>query len=141
MNSLFFKDALRKGSANKIERQYLDFIISGQSLRKILNIEDADFITPFGWSDNREYTNHYLNLFRLKEKSELETGRTIFYTCLECADIGCGAITALILDHGSKIIWKDFGYETDYSGVTEEYYIAPIEFDRQVYFKALNTLI
>lgn len=141
MQTLQLQRAVRKGSSNQTEREYLDFIISGQSLKSILGMENADYTTLIALGTNKEYEKSILNIFRLKEKSDLETGRVMIYVCPECGDIDCGAITAIILDMGTKIVWKDFGYETGYGGVTEEYSnIEPIEFDRQSYSIAFSKL-
>ncbi len=142
MDSLILNKATRKIGANQSPREYFDFIVSGNSLKTILNIETADFITLFCWDIiNREYKNHILNVFRLKEKSPLESGRVMIYVCAECGDIGCGAITASLKDFGDRIIWSDFGYETDYGGITETYdQVKPIEFNRASYFAAFSKI-
>jgi len=140
MYTLELRSAIRKGSSNRTEREYLDFIISGQSLKSVLGMKNTDYTTLIGVG-NQEYEKHILNVFRLKEKPNLKTGRVMIYVCPECGDIDCGAITAVIVDMGATIIWKDFGYETGYGGVTEEYTnIEPIEFDRQNYFMAFSEL-
>ena len=137
MDTLNFDKAKRRVGSNQTPREYYDFIISGQSLRKILNIENADFISPFGWGANKDYNRHLLNVFRLKEKSELTSGRIMLYVCPECGDIDCGAITVKIKDFGDRIIWSDFGFETNYGGQSESYdQIEPIEFNRSDYFSA-----
>jgi len=141
MNSLQLRSAIRLGGSNKQERHYLDFIISGQTLREILGINNSDLITPFGWGDNKEYEKDLIQVLTLRKKSDLETGRVMLYVCPECGDIDCGAITAIILDLGDRIVWKDFGYETGYGDVTEEYpIIEPIEIDGQSYFQAFSKL-
>ena len=139
MQSLQLLSAIRQGGSNKTEREYLDFIISGQSLKRILGAEKADFISSISLETTKEYFKYILNVFRLKEKSELESGRVMLYVCPECGDIDCGAITAVILDVGDRIIWRDFGYETGYGGLSEKYSnIAAIEIDRQNYFEAFS---
>jgi len=141
MNTLNLHKATRIIGANQTPREYLDFLVSGKSLKIILNIETADYITLFGWGTNKEYDKHILNVFRLKEKSQLTTKRVMIYVCPECGDIDCGAITATIKDFGDRIIWSAFGYETDYGGLTETYeQIEPIEFDRASYFSAFSRL-
>ena len=141
MKSLTLNKATRKIGKNQTPREYFDYFVSGQSLRAILHIEGNDLITLFGWGTNKEYGKHILNVFRLKEKSELESGRVVIYVCPECGDINCGAITAIIKDFGDKIIWRDFGYETDYGGLSETYdQIEPIEFDRASYFSAFSKI-
>lgn len=141
MDTLFLNKATRKIRTNQTPREFLDFSVSGKSLKTILDIETADYITLFGWGTNKEYDRHILNVFRLKEKSQLTTGRVMIYVCPECGDIDCGAITAIIKDFGDRIIWSDFGYETDYGGLTEIYdQIEPIEFDRTSYFSAFSKI-
>jgi hypothetical protein len=141
MHSLQLQQAIRKGSHNKKEGEYLDFVVSSRSLKSVLGLENADYVTLIGYGTNKEFAKQILNIFRLKEKSYLSTGRVMIYACPECSDIDCGAITAVILDLGSKIAWKDFWYETGYGGVTERYSnIEPIEFDRQSYFEAFARL-
>jgi hypothetical protein len=141
MNSLQLISAVRPGGSNKTQRHYLDFLVSGQSLKVILGQKGADLVTLFGWGNNKEYEKHILKVFTLQDKSELKTGRLMIYVCPECGDIDCGAITASFEDLGDRIVWKDFGYETDYGGLSEEYSdIEPIEFDRQSYFDAFSKL-
>lgn len=141
MESLQLTRAVRTGGSNRTERHYMDFSVSGESLKKVLGQEDADLISPFGWGDNKDYNKRILRVFRLQEQPELSTGRVAIYICPECGDIDCGAITATIQDLGDRIVWKDFGYETDYGGLSETYpQIAPIEFDRQSYFQAFSKL-
>jgi hypothetical protein len=141
MKTLVLENAIRPGASNKQERHYLDFVISGQSLLKILGLDTYDLITPFGWGMTKDYEQQLLREITLRDKSSLETGRVMLYICPECGDIDCGAITANIVDLGGTILWKDFGYETGYSGLTEEYNnIEPIEFNRQDYFKAFSKL-
>jgi len=141
MDTLILNKATRKTGAKQIPRHFLDFFVSGKSLKTILNIEDADFITLFGWGINKEYGRHILNVFRLKEKSELDTGRVMIYVCPECGDIDCGAITSTIKDYGNRIIWSDFGYETNYGGLAETYdQIEPISFERTSYFSAFSKI-
>lgn len=141
MYTLTFNSATRKVGQNQTPRDYFDFFISGVSLKSMLNIEHADYITPFGWMPNKEYSRHILNVFRLKEKSELESGRIMLYVCPECGDIGCGAITAEIKDMGDRIIWKNLGFETGFTDVADMYeQVKLIEFERANYFKALSKL-
>jgi hypothetical protein len=48
MQTLEFK---KKTRVARPTQQYLDFIVSGQSLRTMLKANDRDLVTPFGWSD------------------------------------------------------------------------------------------
>jgi hypothetical protein len=141
MDTLILSKATRVIGANQTPREYFDFFVSGISLKTTLNIETADYITLFGWGTDQEYDRHVLNVFRLKEKSQLDSGRVMIYVCPECGDIDCGAITATIKDFGDRIIWTDFGYETNYGGLTETYdNVKPIEFERSSYFSAFSKI-
>jgi hypothetical protein len=117
------------------ERNYIDFIVSGQSLGQIFGLPDSDLIGTFGWSENKDYENKQIDEFLGLEKPELITGRTSFYVCPECGDIGCGAITAMIEITDDYVIWRDFGYENNYSKPVFDDYkeIGPFKFDKRDY--------
>lgn len=53
MDTLILNRATRKIGANQTPREYFDFIVSGNSLKTILNIETADYITLFGWGQTK----------------------------------------------------------------------------------------
>jgi hypothetical protein len=126
----------------KHERLYLDFVVSGQPLSELFHTKESDMISAFGWRLNTDYEKRTIREFLKQKPAELETGRTIIYGCSECFDIGCGAITAEIIDTGDSIIWKDFGYENNYSGFDIEDYkhIEQFEFDKQQYLEAFNNI-
>ena len=142
MHTLTLQRATRKIGVNQTPREYLDFFVSGRSLKTILNIQDSDYFTPFEWSSSHDHKKHFLNVFRLNERSELATGRVMIYVCAECGDIDCGAITAVIKDCGESMVWSEFGYETDYAGLTEKYLqIEQIKFERSSYFSAFAKIV
>src|SRR5689334_19545610 len=93
-----------KNQVRKHERSYVDFIVSGRALSEVFQTKESDMISMLGWWVNTDYEKRAIKEFLKQEPSEFETGRTIIYGCSECGDIGCGAITAEILDGGDKII-------------------------------------
>ena len=127
---------------SKAERNYIDFIVSGQSLGQIFGIPNFDRIGTFGWSPNKEYENNRIDEFLGIAEPELTSGRTSFYVCPQCGDIGCGAITATIEVTDTLVIWKDFGYEDDYSEpeLADYKQIGPFTFDKTEYFAVIETL-
>jgi hypothetical protein len=138
MDTLYFKKAVRKGdNKDTTERHYLDFIISGKSLKTILDMEDSDKITPFGLYDEK-YEKQIKNSFKLQGKPELRTKRVPLYICAECGDIGCGAITVSVKCRENKIIWEEFGYENGFEDLKEYNHIKPIEFDKESYLQAFS---
>lgn len=147
MHKLILGHGHRKGEAfndgsTKADRKYIDFIVSGQSLGQILELPEFDLIGTFGWAENKEYEDKQIDEFLGQQKPELESGRTSFYVCSECGDIGCGAVTAKIELTEKTVVWKEFGYENDYSkpdlsGYTK---IGPFVFDKIEYIKTFELL-
>ncbi len=131
-----------KNGSTKADRKYIDFIVSGQSLGQLFGLPEFDLIGTFGWIENKEQENKQVNEFLGIEKPELESGRTCFYVCPECGDIGCGAITAKIEVTDRSVIWKDFAYENNYSDpdLTAYKQIGPFMFDRAQYFTTFEEL-
>ena len=132
-----------KNGTTRTDRKYIDFIINGQSLKKLLHISPNGEIGAFGWTENIEYENKRVEEFLGIEKPELETGRTSFYVCGGCGDIGCGAITAKIVVTDKTVIWNDFGYEdgsAEQVDLTDYKEIGAFEFDKTEYFKTIETI-
>ena len=102
----------------------------------------ADQVGIFGWIPDKWYENDRIDEFLGLSPPELTTGRTSFYVCPECGDIGCGAITAKIEVTQKQVIWHDFGYETNYSAPDLSRYqaIGPFMFERTAYFKTFYNL-
>ncbi|MEU7298557.1 hypothetical protein AB0A76_36170, partial [Streptomyces exfoliatus] len=51
----------------------------------------------------------------------LADGRQVIYSCPDCEDLGCGAVTAVVERHdedgsdgedGGSIVWRDFAWQT-----------------------------
>lgn len=148
MNVLELKHGHRRGETfkngtTKADREYIDFIVSGQSLGQLFGLPDFDLIGTFGCSENKEYENRHVDEFLGLEQPELITGRTCLYVCPECGEIGCGAITAKIELTDETVIWKDFGYENNYSepDLTNYVEIGPFVFDSVEYSKTIKSLI
>jgi len=149
MDTLTLKYVQRKGETFKSglsysERMYLDFIVSGQSLGELFDQLNFKLIGTFGWFENKTYERKLIDEFLGNKKPELENGRTCFYVCPECGDIGCGAITAKIEITDEIVVWKDFGYEDNIDflepDTTQFKNIGPFSFDRGNYFKVFETL-
>ena len=49
----------------------------------------------------------------LNTQMNADSQRQPLIVCSECADIGCGMITAVIESTENEIIWKDFAYQTN----------------------------
>ncbi len=122
------------------DRQYLDYIISGQPLREYLGIKNKSSVTPFGFFPSKEVQKRILKKFRLHQKTQLLGDRIELYICECCGEIGCGAITVKIIDKGDKIVWTHFANQSDPDEIGEEIQVDQIEFERQSYFKAFSNI-
>ena len=126
----------REGGLGKTQREYLDFVIDDQPLAEMIA---GDLVSCVGWFAPDENVKA-INRLLLKEPADLPDNRRSLYVCGECGEIDCGAITAVIESSGDKIIWRDFGLESNTEGVT------PIEgteglhfvFDREQYEQAFS---
>jgi hypothetical protein len=130
-----------KGRVIQNERTYFDFLISGQSAKTILRADNFDLISPFGWGDEK-YENETIKEYTGLKRPEIPSGRLMIYVCPECADIGCGSITADIEITDDKVIWKNFGYENNDPDIDLEPYkdIGPIEFRKADYLERFQNI-
>ncbi|WP_327165161.1 hypothetical protein [Streptomyces zaomyceticus] len=39
-------------------------------------------------------------------------GRRVIYSCPDCDDPGCGAVTAFVAHDGEDVVWRDFAWQT-----------------------------
>jgi len=122
-------------------RKYLDFIVSGQTLREYLGLKDKSSVTPFGFFPSKDEQSRALREFKLQDKTQLKDNRIELYVCEECGDIGCGSITAEIKDLGDKIIWKNFAYQNNSEEIGPILEVEQIEFERQNYFKSFLLIV
>jgi hypothetical protein len=142
------------------ERDWLDFLIDGRSLRDLLEgvASEAhpgrypermklDYIGCLGgWLRVTEAHDRLRRQLLLEERSGLDTERYQLYICPECGDIGCGAITAVIEQPGDSFVWRDFAmYEKDWQfddddplfDLSDCESIGPFRFDKEQYREAL----
>lgn len=128
----------RAGGSGQTQRDFLDFIVDGQSLSAVV----GDQISCLGWFVPEENIKAMRRLL-LEEPADLPANRRALYVCPECGDIGCGVVSLVIERVDKKIIWRDFGYE-NYEGVVrvegfEE--IGPFAFDADEYEKVIKQAI
>lgn len=99
----------------------------------------GDFISPLGWLGENE---NRLVVDRLLRRAEPDAPdkRTCLYICPECADFGCGAITAVIERVDECIVWRDFGFQNNYNQIqaADLEDVGPFEFNATEYYIAIN---
>lgn len=104
----------------RMHQPYLDFQIDGRSLADYLvpkGKHPLDFISPFGWPGDigRDLAAAAATRLLRKAPPDLPTSRYSLLVCPECADLGCGAVTAIIERQHNVIVWHSFGFETNYA--------------------------
>jgi len=123
----------RYGDSARRPVGYLELVVDDVALGGPLDVGDT--VTPFGHGDpalEDEAIDRFLGL----GAPDAPGGRTAFYVCPECGDLGCGAITALIVHGPDVVVWRDFGYQTDYEpevGTEGRNGVGPFTFDATAY--------
>jgi len=120
--------------------KYLDFNISGESLKEYLGISTDNSVTPFGWFLNKSEQSKALKEFRLQTKPHLADNRIEIYICNECGDIGCGSVTVQIHDRGEKIVWAKFAKQHNPDEISSLFDVEDLELERTSYFAALAVI-
>jgi hypothetical protein len=130
----------RRGGSGRTQRNYLDFVVNGQSLHDLLKL--GDNIGCLGWL-SQDSEQSILQQLMTERYSVLENDRYPIYVCAECGDISCGAITVQIEKMQNGFVWKNLGYENDYDESMrdlESYKsVGPYYFKREDYVEALQS--
>ena len=69
-------------------------------------------MSPFGWTPP-DYQKVVAQRLLLRQPPLLPSGRQELLVCPECADLGCGCISAMVQREDGNYVWRDFGYEND----------------------------
>ncbi|MGW0823434.1 oxidoreductase [Streptomyces sp. NPDC002845] len=139
--------AMRAGAvladgAYQAHRDFVDFIVDGRPL--LFQLSDLDAVSPLA-SDIPPsiFTAHVRGLL-LETDAPLTGGRYVIYGCPECADLACGAVTAVIEKDGDDYVWRDFAWQTDGRADLElngYHGIGPFRFHGPEYRSALGCLL
>lgn len=88
----------------------MDFVVDGRPL--LFRLADLDAVSPLA-SDvpPAAFTEHLRGLLGESEPP-LPGGRFVIYGCPECADLACGAVTAVVERDGEDFVWRDFAWQT-----------------------------
>ncbi|MFF7750973.1 oxidoreductase [Streptomyces sp. NPDC007971] len=126
----------------QVHRDFVDFIVDGRPL--LFQLSDLDAVSPLA-SDIPPaiFTAHVRSLL-LQARPPLPDGRFVIYGCPECADLACGAVTAVIEQDGDDYIWRDFAWQTgEHADLELNGYhgIGPFRFHGPDYRAALAALI
>jgi hypothetical protein len=92
------------------DRHHREYLVNGRPLSRLL--PQGDRLSAFGWLDPR-VERDFARALLLKSPSSLAPGRAALYVCSECASLGCGALTVMVVRYDDRYAWKDFGLESD----------------------------
>lgn len=139
-NELTFVAVERAGGGGRSHVVYWNYLIDGRSLRDWLRV--GDFIPPLGWL-KPDAEQRFRLMLLLKQASDTHSGRVPLFVCAECADYGCGVLTAVVEKAGDQVIWHTFGMENDYEDgvhLLADHHQHRFVFGQTEYWQAISTL-
>jgi hypothetical protein len=122
------------------ERNYVDFIIGGESISERAISAGYDLVSVFTREWMREEREKSLRRLLLTDPADFPNNRRSLLVCGECGDLGGGAVSIVVDLSGDRATWREFGYENSYE---EEVHfeklkeLGPFRFDLREYENAL----
>ena len=133
-----FRPATRGGGNGKKQIADWDYCVDDRSLHEWLKV--GDFIPPFGWL-RPESDVRFRQMLLLKSPGNLTSGRVPLFVCAECADYGCGVLSAIVEKDSSCIIWRSFAFERDGEvRLLKDHRQPRLLFDKTAYWTAISQL-
>lgn len=126
----------------QVHRDFMDFIVDGRSL--LFRLSDLDAVSPLASDVPPAIFTAQVRSLLLETDAPLPGGRYVIYGCPECADLACGAVTAVILRDGDDFVWRDFAWQTGEQADLEfngYHGIGPYRFPGDGYRAALAALL
>ncbi|NYV78616.1 oxidoreductase, partial [Streptomyces sp. UH6] len=103
--------AVLAGGAHITHREFTDFVVDGRPL--LFRLADLDAVSPLASDVPPAIFAEQVRALLLEAPAPLPGGRYLVYGCPECADLACGAVTAVIERDGEDYVWRDFAWQTD----------------------------
>ncbi|QIJ65777.1 oxidoreductase [Streptomyces sp. JB150] len=128
--------------AYQVHRDFVDFIVDGRPL--LFRLSDLDAVSPLAADVPPAIFTAQVRALLLEADAPLPGGRYVVYGCPECADLGCGAVTAVIQRDGDDYIWRDFAWQTEERADLElngYHGMGPFRFRGEEYRAALRSLL
>ncbi|WP_330336685.1 oxidoreductase [Streptomyces sp. NBC_00557] len=126
----------------QLHRDFMDFVVDGRPL--LFRLSDLDAVSPLASDVPPAIFTAQVRALLLEAEPPLPDGRFVIYGCPECADLACGAVTAVIRRDGEDYIWRDFAWQTDEHADLElngYHGIGPYRFRGAEYRAALGALM
>ncbi|MFJ9428241.1 hypothetical protein ACIRQY_01140 [Streptomyces sp. NPDC101490] len=117
-----------------------DLLVDGRSLLLRLDAcEGADTVSPLAGDLRPVLRAEHIRLLLAPGAA----ARRVIYSCPDCDDPGCGAVTAVVERDGDDVVWRDFRWQTgpDTDPVRDGYPgVGPYRFHGPGYRAALRAL-
>ncbi|WP_188279084.1 hypothetical protein [Streptomyces sp. CBMA370] len=86
-----------------------DLLVDGRPLlHRLDTCEGADTVSPLAGDLPPALRPEHLRLLLAPGPA----ARRAIYSCPDCEDPGCGAVTALVAQDGDDVVWRDFAWQT-----------------------------
>ncbi|MEU6770012.1 oxidoreductase [Streptomyces sp. NPDC046759] len=125
----------------QVHRDFVDFVVDGRPL--LFRLSDLDAVSPLASDVPPAIFTAQVRALLLEAEPPLPDGRFVIYGCPECADLACGAVTAVIERDGEDYVWRDFAWQTgEHADLELNGYhgIGPFRFEGAEYRAALGAL-
>ncbi|MET8247021.1 oxidoreductase [Streptomyces sp. NPDC005202] len=126
----------------QVHRDFVDFVVDGRPL--LFRLSDLDAVSPLASDVPPAIFTAQVRSLLLETEAPLPDGRYVIYGCPECADLACGAVTAVIEQAGDDYVWRDFAWQTDELADLElngYHGFGPFRFHGAEYRAALSSLL
>ncbi|MFE4620044.1 hypothetical protein ACFRJ7_28465 [Streptomyces sp. NPDC056747] len=88
-----------------------DLVVDGRPLlHRLDEVEGVDAVSPL--ASDLPPALRAGSVRGLLLDSGCAAGRRILYSCPDCEDPGCGAVTAVVEREGEDVVWRDFAWQT-----------------------------
>lgn len=106
-------------------------VVDGRPLlHRLDEVEGVDAVSPLASDLPPTVRAEHVRLLLLDSATAPSrfAGRRVVYSCPECVDPGCGAVTAVVEGDGKDVVWRDFAWQT-----TDPAHGDPVDLDRDGY--------
>lgn len=117
------------------DRTYIDYVINGVSLFKLLG-GISDDVGKFGWGISMQFELKEFERFKNIQKNEY----TSLYVCQMCGDEYCGSVYCQIIQEGNCVKWENFHWGIPEQLSQHDDFSLSFSFDKTEYYQALNQL-
>ncbi|MFE5946899.1 hypothetical protein [Streptomyces sp. NPDC056480] len=134
------------GASARPRPEDVDLVVDGRALlHRLDEAEGVDTVSPLAGDLPPALRAEHVRGLLDPDAAEtsLTGGRRVIYSCPDCEDLGCGAVTAVVEHDGEDVVWRDFAWQTGPTAApAREGYpgVGPYRFHRAAYRTALRRL-